>query len=111
MSKKNKSEILSRMNIGLFCRDFSGRFTYEAHDFPFKDYDSKKKEIAQAFGLLPFSATINGVDESFQTYIKGLKRIGIEWDNWSGLSVVAKSKRAENLVEEIGSYLEETIKI
>jgi hypothetical protein len=111
MSKKDKTEIIERLKIGVLGRDFSGRLTYEIHSFPSESYTSMKKEIADKFGLLPFGITINGLDEVFQTFIKGFKRIGIEWDIWSGLIIVAKNKKSETLVEEISKYLEETVQI
>ncbi len=111
MSKKDKTEIIKRLKIGVLGRDFSGRFTYEIHSFPSESYTSMKKEIADKFGLLPFGITVNGLDEVFQTFIKGFKRIGIEWDIWSGLIIVAKNRKSETLVEKIGKYLEETVQI
>ncbi len=111
MSKKDKTEIIKRLDIGVLGRDASGRLTYEIYDFPSELYKSKKKELAKKFGLIPFGITIYGLDEAFQTFIKGFKRIGIEWDNWSGFIIVAKNKRSENLVKEIGQYLEETVKV
>ena len=111
MSKKDLSEIIKRLEIRVLSRDYSGRLTYDIFEFPSEDYTSMKKQIAKKFGLVPAGITIYGLDEMFQTYMKGLKRIGIEWDNWSGLIIVAKNKKAEPLVEEIGLYLEETVKL
>ena len=111
MSQEDKSEIIERFETGVLCRDFSGRLTYEINGFPAESYKSQKKALAKKFGLLPIGITVNGPDEAFQTFAKGLKRIGIEWDIWSGFSVVAKSESAEELVKEIGQHLEQTIKI
>ena len=111
MTKKDQSKIIQKLSVGTLCRDYSGRLTYEIYDFPSERYTIQKKKIAKEFRLIPFGITINGLDETFQTYIRGLNRVGIEWDIWSGFIVVAKNKGAETLVKEICCYLEETVEI
>jgi len=107
----DKSEIIDRLETGVFLRDFSGRLCYEIHSLGADQYRPTRKVIARRFKLLPFGITINTPDEAFKTYIKGFKRIGLEWDWSSGFIVVAKNAKAESLVREIGLYLESTIKI
>lgn len=107
MKKNDKSELIEKGDIGIFWRDHSGRLCYEIGNLPSDAYSAKKKEIVKKFGLIPFGITIAGLDEIFKTYIKGFSRIGIEWDIWSGLIIVAKNKRAESLIWDIGRYFEE----
>ena len=57
----------------------------------YEQYKPAKKAISKQFGLIHFGVTINGSDEAFQNFLKGSKRIGIEWDIWSGLIIVAKN--------------------
>lgn len=106
---EDKSEIIERLEKGVFLRDFSGRLCYEIHDMDSDGYLPTRKEIVKQFGLFPLGITINTPDEAFRTYIKGFKRIGIEWDWASGFIVVAKNSRAEPLIQEIGHYLESSI--
>ncbi|MFC6633707.1 hypothetical protein [Microbulbifer taiwanensis] len=111
MSKVDQTEVAERLKFGVLCRDFSGRLCYEINDFPLEKYNETKSSLVKKFGLFPFGITIYGLDEVFQCYIRGLKRVGIEWDVWSGFIVVAKSKRAENLVINMARHLESTIEI
>tara|TARA_B100000446_G_scaffold182585_1_gene201344 strand:- start:1033 stop:1464 length:432 start_codon:yes stop_codon:yes gene_type:complete len=103
---EDKSEIVERLERGIFLRDFSGRLSYEIQDMGSEHYFPTRKDVAKRFGLFPFGITINTPDEAFKTYIKGFKRIGIEWDWASGFTVVAKNTRAEPLILAIGHYLE-----
>ncbi|NQZ11068.1 MAG: hypothetical protein HRT35_28280 [Algicola sp.] len=104
---KDKSQVIERLRIGLLLRDSSGRLTYEVDKFPCEFYSSIKKELSVHFKLQPQRPTIEGLDVYFQTFTSGLNHIGIEWDNWSGLTVVAENKRAEPLIRKIGDYLEQ----
>ena len=106
MKTEDKSEIIKRYEKGVLIRNFSGQLTYEIDGFRYKQYKPVKKKVAKAFGLIPFGFTITGPDEAFQTFIKGSKRIGIEWDIWSGLIFVAKNKTSEGLILEIAAYCE-----
>ena len=104
---KDKSQVIERLRIGLLLRDYSRRLVYEIGEFPCESYTAIKKELASHFKLQPLTPTSEGLDEYFQTFMSGLKRIGIEWDDWSGLIIVAKNKRAEPLIRQIGDYLEQ----
>ena len=106
MKTEDKSEIIKRYEKGVLIRNFSGQLTYEIDGFWYKQYKPAKKKVAKAFRLFPLGFTINGPDEAFQTFIKGSKRIGIEWDIWSGLIFVAKNKASEALILEIAAYCE-----
>ncbi|WP_444921773.1 hypothetical protein ACJJID_05190 [Microbulbifer sp. CnH-101-G] len=111
MSKVDLKEIVERLKVGVLCRDFSGRLCYEINDLPLDNYKETKRALVKKFELCPFGITIYGLDEVFQSYMRGFKRVGIEWDVWSGFTIVAKSKRAENLVINMARYLESTIKM
>ncbi|WP_444957071.1 hypothetical protein [Microbulbifer sp. ZKSA002] len=111
MIKVDQTEIEERMKVGVLCRDFSGRLCYEINNFPLEKYKETKRALVKEFGLYPFGVTTYGLDEAFQSYIRGLKRIGIEWDVWSGFTIVAKNKRAENIVITMAKYLESSTEI
>ncbi len=96
---------------GSFSRDASDRLCYEVLDLELQLYLIVRKKITREFNLIPFGITIRTSDAVFKTYIQGFKRIGIEWDIWSGFIVVAKNKRAEPLVREVGDFLENRIQL
>ncbi|QBG34630.1 hypothetical protein [Litorilituus sediminis] len=106
MDREDKSELIEKLEKGVLLRNFSGQLTYEINERRYDQYKPAKKKISKEFGLIPFGLTINGADEAFQTFLKGTKRIGIEWDVWSGLIFVAKNKQAEDLIQGIAAYCE-----
>jgi hypothetical protein len=42
----------------------------------------------------------------FQTYTLGEHTVSLEWDNWTGFTVVAETPNDERLVTVIGTWLE-----
>jgi hypothetical protein len=89
-----------------FSRDASGRLTFEMFRAPADHYREICAAIATAFDLAPEKSPItNGVDIVFQDYRRGEQVVGLEWDNWSGFMVVAKTPDTESLVREIADWL------
>ena len=109
MSIENQEKIIEKLKNGVFARDASNRYTYESWDVPGNRYYELRKRVVKEFKLIPFGFTMGTSDEIFKTYLKGLNRIGIEWDIWSGFIVVAKNRKVEELVHKIGLYLETII--
>lgn len=88
-----------------FSRDASSRLTFEMFRVPCTSYPTICTEISAAFGLTrstPFSA---GLDVVFQDYQRGEASVGLAWDNWTGFMVFAKNSVAEQLVQQIATYL------
>ena len=81
--------VIERLKLGIFCGVYSGRFTYEWHSFPSENFDVQKQAVRKQHSRFPVGF-VNTLDESFQTFAKGITLPGIEWDNWSELSIVAK---------------------
>ncbi|WP_344798945.1 hypothetical protein [Litoribacillus peritrichatus] len=106
MNSEDKSEVIKKYKKGVLLRNYSGQLTYEIPNYLYEQYKPAKKKIVKQFSLFPFGFTINGPDEAFQTCLKGSKRIGIEWDVWSGLIFVAKNEQTESLVNEIVEFCE-----
>ena len=105
-SEHGHLQVIEKFQSGLLLRDYSGRLTFEIFDVPGESYDIKKKELAKAFALKRWGFTIHGFDESFQSFRRGKQKISIEWDIWSGLTVVAKNIEAEELISDIISHFE-----
>ena len=95
------------MNLptGSFHRDASGRLCFEIHDIDSLDYPYYAKRTAKEFGLNPVGELMIGPDAMFQDYTDDISVIGIEWDVWSGLIVVAKNQQSEGLVARVADYL------
>lgn len=106
MEEKSEQKLVEQFEKGSLQRDASQRLTYEINDYLADGYKAAKKKLAKEFGLFPLGFTIGTPDEVFQTLFRGRKRIGIEWDIWSGFIVVAKNTHSEILVREIAKYCE-----
>lgn len=111
MSKEDNFELIEKLETGEFIRDYSGRLCYEISELSSGKYIELQRLVRKKFHLIPMSLRISTPDEIFQSYFSGLKRVGIEWGNWSGFIVVAKNKKAEKLVMDIGYYLESQLKL
>ena len=93
------------MQTGKFHRDASNRLCFEIHDADSLQYPEFAATIASHFNLAPIGDLAIGLDQMFRDYTDGSSRIGLDWDNWSGFIVVAKSPESESLVESIGGFL------
>ena len=93
------------IQAGKFHRDASNRLCYEIHDTDSLQYPELAATVASEFNLIAVGDLITGVDEMFRDYTDGSLCIGLDWDIWSGFSVVAKTPESEPLVESIGAFL------
>ena len=92
---------------GTFHRDASNRLCFEMFDVGSLEYPQLAARVVTQFKLTPVGDSVVGLDEMFRDYTDGVLQIGIEWDNWSGFVVTAKSPSAEPLVNSIGTFLTE----
>lgn len=86
-------------------RDASERLTFDFESIESGRYGKITKAIVSEFGLEPAGDKTRGLDEVFQEFKRGNEVVGLEWDNWSGYIVNAKTKSAEPLVREIADYI------
>jgi hypothetical protein len=86
-------------------RDASNRLTYDFDSIEADSYREVTEAVAEKFGLTTASGKIGEYDVAFQDFKQGNLVIGLEWDNWSGYTVVAKRTIAEPLAKEIASYI------
>ncbi|MEZ9595174.1 hypothetical protein AB4298_11065 [Shewanella sp. 10N.261.52.F9] len=86
-------------------RDFSSRLTFDFDQVALKDYAKITKSVVAEFKLIPHTALVNGLEETFQDFTFNQSIIGLEWDIWSGYVVNAKNTEAEVLVEKIATYI------
>ncbi|WP_339509890.1 hypothetical protein [Pseudomonas sp. RL_15y_Pfl2_60] len=86
-------------------RDASGRLTFDFNGIESGRYRKITKAVMSEFGLEPVGGKTRGLDEVFQDFMRGNEIVGLEWDNWSGYIVNAKTKSAEYLVREIAGYV------
>ena len=102
----NSATTSSNPRFGLFTRDASNRLTYEIYALEIATYLVLCGMIVEHYKLTTTEHLIVGLDEIFQDWQRGDDRIGLDWDIWSGFMVVAKTIGSENLVVEIGDWLE-----
>ncbi|KZZ63170.1 hypothetical protein A3762_12655 [Oleiphilus sp. HI0125] len=86
-------------------RDNSNRLTFDFDNIEGEMYRKITDEVISNFSLEVATEKVAGFDEVFQDFKKGNDVIGLEWDNWSGYSVVAKITSAESLAKEIAGYI------
>ena len=89
-------------------RDNSDRLTIDFNSIEAGMYKKITSEVVSQFNLEVAGAKTSGLDEVFQNYKRGNEIVGLEWDNWSGYIVNAKTKTAEPLVREISGYINAT---
>jgi len=92
-------------------RDASRRLIIDFYDIDALRYRSITKSVVKQFQLEPAGELIIGLDEMFQEFQKEDLRVGLEWDIWSGFIVVAKTESAEDLVREIGAFIDKYFRI
>lgn len=88
-------------------RDNSGRLTTSVSRWPKLLYRFVSWKLAKKYNLKKSGSPLKGVDEVAQSYMNEKYNISIEWDIWTGLTVVALDKKSEDLIKEIDCYLEE----
>ena len=86
-------------------RDESNRLTIDFHHIKSSAYSKVTKEIVTEFELEAASDKTVGLDEMFQDFKRNDEVIGLEWDNWSGYIVNAKTEQSDPLVRDIGAYI------
>ncbi len=89
-----------------FYRDASGRLTFEIFNIPGESYSAICSDVAGALQLrrtgMPITDFLSFLS---QDYRPGSEVVALEWDNWSGFIVVAKTPGAKPLVEAIAEWL------
>jgi hypothetical protein len=89
-----------------FHRDASGRLTFEMFSVPGDSYQAICNELVAALLLVPLGTPVSDfLSIVFQDYGRGSQVVGLEWDNWSGFIVVAKTPESEPLVHAIATWL------
>ena len=86
-------------------RDDQNKATISFPNVPSFLYWWYKKKIIKKFNLQPNTNETNSLDTRFQTFISDGGRVNIEWDTWSGLSIVALDDKTEKLLLDILEYL------
>lgn len=69
-------------------------------------YSKVTRQVKQEFDLSACSDKTKGLDVVFQDFGSGSTLIALEWDNWLGFIVCAKSKESEPLARQIAAYIQ-----
>jgi hypothetical protein len=87
-------------------RDASGRLTFEMFNIPADSYPEVCNDLVGALNLVPLRTPVTDfLSIVFQDYQHASHVVGLEWDNWSGFIVVAKTPESEPLVRAIAEWL------
>jgi len=87
-------------------RDASDRLTVGVEGMSSLAYRFVSWKLIRKFGLKKRGDLNKTLDEKFQVYEKDGASISVDWDVWSGFTVTAIDSESENIVNEIGKYLE-----
>ncbi len=89
-----------------FWRRASGRLTFEMSRVSADSYRAVRDAAVSAFRLVPDTDPVsNGLDTVFQDFRRGDQVVGLEWDNWTCFTVVAKTPGSEQMIRDIAAWL------
>ncbi len=88
-------------------RNASQRLTIQFFQIEADLYQQMTQLVVSQFQLEPVGEPASGPQERFQEFQHQRKVISLEWDFWSGYTVVAKTESAENLVRKIAAYIQQ----
>ena len=91
--------------IGKFFTTAEGRVSFEIHDAEAQIIFPIATMLEEKFGLVANQFPVMGLDEVFLDLVKDNTIISLGWDNWIGFHVFALSEKGDELVQEIGNYL------
>jgi hypothetical protein len=86
-------------------RNCSGQLKLAFQDIDVVSYDGVTKSIVRKFRLKKASRKITGLDEVFQNFKLGNKKVGLEWDILFGYIVCAETESAVVFVKEIALFV------
>lgn len=86
-------------------RDNSNRLVIDFHEIEEGKYSKITAAVVAEFGLDVAGAKTVGLDEVFQDFKREADVVSLEWDNWSGYIVNAKTESAEPLVRDIADFI------
>ena len=86
-------------------RDASNRVTFDFDNVDMEMYAEITQSVVETFNLKPKNKLLEGVEEIIQDFKKDKAVLGLEWDVWSGYTVVAKNKKAEELVRNVAEFI------
>ncbi|MBI1321683.1 hypothetical protein GC170_00635 [bacterium] len=86
-------------------RDSSDRLVCSCDGIDAAGYSETCREISSEFGLKPVGESIDGIDVSYQGYVRGRAQVDLEWDIWMGFMAVAKTVDTEPLILAIAEWL------
>ena len=87
-------------------RDNKDRLTINFSKIPSLLYWWYKRRIIKKFDLKAVTSIVEDLDVKFQTFqSENGYKISLEWDTWSGFSIVALNKESEKLVMNILKFM------
>lgn len=87
-------------------RNASNQLTFAFAEISMGKYSKVTRQVMKEFDLVACGDKIQGLDEVFQDFGRGSTVIALEWDNWSGFMVCAKSKESESLARQVAAYIQ-----
>jgi hypothetical protein len=70
-----------------------------------EDHPAVCRAVMDAFALSPCGSIVIGPDQVFWDFRRGDQFLGLDWDNWMGFMVYAKTTDSEQLVRDIAEWL------
>lgn len=91
--------------------DASSRLNIEFEEIPYIQYNALSQSIIKHFELKTYSKKSIGFDEIFQEFKHKEAHISLEWDNYSGYTIVAHNTQSHILLQKIAHFIQESYKI
>lgn len=86
-------------------RDASDRLAFDFSHLDSGQYTKITNAVVGHFDLKPVGTILVGLDEIFQDYSSENLVVGLEWDSWSGYTVVAKNIESELIAKDIADFI------
>jgi len=85
--------------------DYSNRYMIEIENIDINEYHILLSKLIIEFQLEPKGNKIIGYDEQFQYYIFDKYIISMEYDIWTGFTIVSQNEYSKTLVDKIYTWL------
>lgn len=86
-------------------RDASNRLVINFNNIPSFLYWWYKRKIIKKYNLKMINSLTKSIDVKFQSFKSDKGNVSLEWDNWSGFSIVSLDNQSENFVLKIAKFL------
>ena len=94
---------------GIIQQTAQGRASYEIYEAN-SDFLAKLAQVLEShFGFQAIRNPLDGVDVIYWDFARDDIQVTLGWDIWSGCFVFATSEAGDEIIHQIGQYLEQVL--